>query len=237
MSGAMWLNGSRDDGPVPFGLPVADMIAGHIATEGILAGLVQRAVTGRGTHVETSLLEAMVDLQFEVLTTYLNDGRRAPSRAAENGAHAYLAAPYGVYATTDGWLALAMTPLEQLAPLLDLPRDLALAAGDPAAFQRRDELKALIAAKLAAKPSAAWLDLLRPHDIWCAPVQHWHELLDAPSFRALEMISQGSSETGGPLALIRAPCRLNGQRPESARGAPRLGEHNAQIAQEFGLKF
>ncbi|MBO9528062.1 MAG: CoA transferase, partial [Sphingobium yanoikuyae] len=74
LSGAMWLNGSADDGPVPFGLSIADMLAGHILTQAILAALVRRSIKGMGGHVETSLLEAMVDFQFEVLTTHLNDG-------------------------------------------------------------------------------------------------------------------------------------------------------------------
>ena len=108
-SGLMWLTGDADQGPVPMGLAVADMMAGVALSQGILAALVGRGVTGRGRLVETSLLEALVDLQFEVLTTYLNDGRRPPNRAAKSSAHAYLSAPYGVYACQDGYLALAMT--------------------------------------------------------------------------------------------------------------------------------
>ncbi|TIT47745.1 MAG: CoA transferase, partial [Mesorhizobium sp.] len=62
-SGVMWLNGDEDQGPVPFGLAIADMLAGSAAAQGILAALVRRGVTGKGSHVETSLLEALVDFQ------------------------------------------------------------------------------------------------------------------------------------------------------------------------------
>ena len=72
-AGLMWLNGDEGQGPVPFGLAVADMLAGSAACQGILACLVRRGVTGQGGHVETSLMEALVDFQFEVLTAYLND--------------------------------------------------------------------------------------------------------------------------------------------------------------------
>jgi len=75
-SGVMWLNGDHDQGPVPFGLAIADMLAGAAVAQGILASLVKKGRTGTGAHVETSLLEALVDFQFEVLTTHLNDGRR-----------------------------------------------------------------------------------------------------------------------------------------------------------------
>lgn len=170
-SGVMWLNGEADDGPVPFGLAVADMLAGNLLVQAILAGLVRRGVTGRGVHVETSLLEAMIDFQFEVLTTHLNDGGRLPKKSAVRNAHAYLAAPYGVYRCADGWLALAMMPLSKLAPLLDLP---ALADYTPNdAFLRRDEIKSLLASRLQQKTAAEWLAILEPADIWAAEVLDW----------------------------------------------------------------
>ncbi len=81
-SGVMWLNGDEDQGPVPFGLAIADMLAGNAIAQGILAALVRRGISGTGAHVETSLLEALVDFQFEVLTTHLNDGGRCRSARA-----------------------------------------------------------------------------------------------------------------------------------------------------------
>ncbi len=103
-SGVMWLNGDEDQGPVPFGLAIGDMLAGAAAAQGILAALVRRGVTRpAAAHVETSLLEALVDFQFEVLTTHLNDGRRLPRRSSFRSAHAYLSAPYGVYPAKDGY--------------------------------------------------------------------------------------------------------------------------------------
>lgn len=75
----MWLSVDRDAGPVPIGIPVADIMAGAHLAQGVLAAPYRRERHGVGAHVETSLLEAMVDLQFEFLTTYSNKGReRAP---------------------------------------------------------------------------------------------------------------------------------------------------------------
>src|SRR4051812_4681141 len=80
LSGITWLsgNGARagddDAAPVPMGLAVADMFAGHFLAQGILACLVRRGSTGAGGLIETSLLESLLDFQFEVLTTHLNDG-------------------------------------------------------------------------------------------------------------------------------------------------------------------
>jgi len=225
LSGAMWLNGDAADGPVPFGLSVADMLAGHVLVEGVLAALVRRGMSGEGAHVETSLLEALIDLQFEVLTTHLNDGGRLPRRAAVDNAHAYLAAPYGTYRTQDGWLALAMTPLDTLAPLLDLP----LAGRD--AFAERDAIKALIASRLAEATTQHWLDRLRPHDIWCAPVNDWPTLLAEDAFRRLDMLQQ----IGRGVTTTRSPVRIDGARAGNPAGAPQVGEHNDAIVAEFGL--
>src|SRR5271166_5852303 len=119
-AGLMWLNGDHDQGPVPFGLAIADLLAGSAIVQGALAALVRRGRTGQGAHIETSLIEALVDFQFEVLTTHLNDGGRLPERSTFRNAHAYLAAPYGVYETADGWLAIAMTPLDKLAEAIGL---------------------------------------------------------------------------------------------------------------------
>ena len=91
-AGLMWLNGDRNQGPVPFGLAIADLLAGSAVVQGVLAALVRRGRTGEGAHIETSLLEALIDFQFEVLTTYLNDGGRMPARSEFRNAHAYLAA-------------------------------------------------------------------------------------------------------------------------------------------------
>jgi len=102
LSGLTWLSGDADQPPVPFGLAVVDLFAGAHLVQGILACLVRRGITGAGGKVEVSLLESILDFQFEVLTTHLNDGGQLPHRSAVNNAHAYLGAPYGIYATADG---------------------------------------------------------------------------------------------------------------------------------------
>jgi len=233
LSGVTWLNGHEGDGPVPLGLSIADMLAGQALTAGILAALVRRGITGEGAHVQTSLLEALVDLQFELLTTHLNDGQRLPARADFRNANAYLAAPYGIYPTSDGYLALAMMPLAQLARTLPLP---ALADYDARdAFARRDEIKRLIAAELYRHPSAHWLDRLRPADVWCAEVLDWPRLLQSEAFGLLDMLQTVRRSDSTPVRTTRAPLRIDGTRASSPRGAPRVGEHSARLRAEFGL--
>ncbi len=234
-SGVMWLNGDEGQGPVPFGLAIGDMLAGAAAAQGILAALVRRGVTGKGSHVETSLLEALVDLQFEVLTTHLNDGLRLPKRSDFRSAHAYLSAPYGVYPAADGYLAIAMTPIPKLADLLEMD-ELAMFRDDPSSwFTARDAIKALIAKRISEKTIDEWLAILEPADIWCAKVLDWKELMDSDGFQHLDMLQTVSRDDGVSIHTTRSPLRIDGVRPTFDRAAPRIGEQSAAIRAEFGL--
>jgi crotonobetainyl-CoA:carnitine CoA-transferase CaiB-like acyl-CoA transferase len=234
-SGVMWLNGDEDQGPVPFGLAIADMLAGAACAQGILAKLVRRGITGEGGHVETSLLEALIDFQFEVLTTHLNDGRRLPRRSSFRSAHAYLSAPYGVYPAKDGYLAIAMTPISKLADLLGL-EELAPYRDQPSTwFTARDEIKAIIAQRIATRTIDEWLAILEPADIWCAKVLTWPEMMASEGFQVLDMLQTVTREDNVSILTTRSPLRVDGVRAKVERAAPRIGEHSARIREEFGL--
>jgi crotonobetainyl-CoA:carnitine CoA-transferase CaiB-like acyl-CoA transferase len=234
-SGLMWLNGDENQGPVPFGLAVGDMLAGAAACQGILAALVKRGIKGVGSHIETSLLEALVDFQFEVLTTYLNDGRRLPKRSDFRSAHAYLSAPYGVYPAKDGYLAIAMTPLGKIQTLMGI-EELAAYSDNPSSwFTSRDEIKKLIAARIETGTIEYWLSVLEPADIWCAKVLNWEELMDHDGFKMLDMLQKVEREDNVSILTTCSPVRVNGKRPHGDRAAPRIGEHSDRIKAEFGL--
>lgn len=236
-TGAMWLNGSAGDGPVPFGLAIADMFAGANLAQGILAALVRRGISGAGAHVETSLLESMVDFQFEVLATHLNDGGRAPERSAFRSAHVGLSAPYGVYPTKDGYLAIAMASLSELATLLEMPVLRPYAEAPDTWFSKRDDIKRLIAARLETAPTDHWLALLEPHDIWCSKVMDWPEFLAAPAFQTLDLLQKVETSGGDAMQLTRSPIRIDGARGKSKTAAPKVGADNAALNVEFSLEL
>jgi CoA:oxalate CoA-transferase len=235
VSGLAWLSGDGGQGPVPMGLSVVDMFAGAHLTQGILACLVRRGIIGEGGLVQVSLLESALDLQFEVLTTHLNDGGKMPQRSAINNANAYLAAPYGLYATSDGFLALAMTPVPRLGELLGLPALCAYADPDTW-FAERDAIKALLAVHLKERSTDHWLGVLEPAGVWCAKVLGWPELLQHDAFRVLRMVQSVTCSSGQILLTTRCPIRIDGQVLESPVGAPRTGEHTQQILDECGIK-
>jgi CoA:oxalate CoA-transferase len=234
LSGLPYLNGDADQPPVPFGLAVADMMAGAHLVQGILALLIRRGITNRGGKVEVSLLESTLDLQFEVLTTYLNDGGQLPQRSAVNNAHAYLGAPYGIYATSDGYLALAMGSITRLGELLGCPA--LLTYTDPKSlFDQRDEIKSILVHHLKHQTTQHWLSILEPADIWCADVLTWPRLFEHEAFKSLEMIQTVGTRPEATLRTTRCPIRIDGHLLTSPIGAPRIGEHNVEITHEFDL--
>ena len=233
-SGLAWLNGNGGDAPTPMGLAAADMLAGNYMVEGILAALFKSLKTGEGSLVETSLIEATLDFQFEVLTTYLNDGNRKPKRSSYNNAHAYLSAPYGIYKTKDNYIAIAMTPVPALGKLLGL--DSIIQFDDQKDwFVKRDEIKKLIGDWLILKNTQEWLDILQPADIWCSEVLEWDKLLQDEGFKVLDMIQEIKRPDGLSIKTLRCPIRINNEISKSSIAAPKIGENTLPISEEFNL--
>lgn len=234
LSGLTWLNNKQTDYPTPMGVSVVDILAGTHIAQGILAALYQRAVQGTGSLVQVSMLEAALDFQFEVLTCFYNDGGQLPVRSAVNGAHAYIAAPYGIYRTADGHLALAMGDIRVLCKLLDCD---ALSpytnAGDW--FSKRDEIKQVLALHLTTQTTAYWLSVLEPADIWCAPVMNYDTMMKEPAYQALQMDLQVKTSNGLSIKTTRCPIKIDTEILRSPQGAPLLGEHNSIIEKQFGL--
>ena len=233
-TGLVWLNGNGGEAPTPMGLAVADMLAGHTLVEGILAAVIKRFRTDNGSHVETSLVEALLDFQFEVLTTYFNDGNRKPERSSYNNAHAYLSAPYGIYKTSNGYIAIAMTPLPQLGELLDLNsiKDL---HDQKEWFTKRDEIKKNIGDWIEKQTTEHWLSILEPADIWCAKVLDWETMVKHEGFKILDMVQRIKRDDGLDIETLRCPIKIDGEIFKSTKAAPKIGNDNNSIMKEFGI--
>lgn len=233
VSGITYLSGNDSDPPTPMGVAAADILAGTHLVQGILAALFMRIGSGEGSLVQVSMLESLIDFQFEVLTCYLNDGNRLPQRSATNSGHAYIAAPYGIYRTADSYLALAMGSVPLLGELLEC-NELRKFRQPGDWFDKRDEIKPILQHRLLDKPTADWLAILEPADVWCAEVMNYDELTGSEGYAALDM--EQSVMTGGKtVRTTRCPVRVDGELLISAKGAPPLGAHTAAIKKEFGL--
>lgn len=232
-SGIMWLSGDANGAPTPTGLALGDIYTGVTAAQGIMAALIGRGRTGLGTKIETSLLETLLDLQFEQLAMHLNRGGGAPVRSAVGNANPYAPAPYGVYPTLNGYVVVAMNPLEKLAELLDLPELLATPLDPANPTINRDAVKSVLAGHLATAESSHWMSILQPADIWCAEVLDWPGLLGSEQGQVLDMIQSIEVLGRSPIRTTRLPMRLNGERLSNPAGGPLLGADSQAIRREF----
>ncbi|HEV9035355.1 MAG TPA: CoA transferase [Puia sp.] len=234
LSGLTWLSNDRNARPTPMGVSVVDILAGTYLTQGILAALYRRGVNGSGGLVQVSMMEAVLDFQFEVLTCHYNDGRQLPQRSQVSNGNAYIPAPYGIYKTREGYLSLAMGDIPILARLLECP-PLENYTDKAEWFDRRDEIKAILTRHLLNRTADEWLSILQPADIWCARVMDYHELMQQLGYKVLNMELKVKTSNGLSIRTTRCPIRVDGQMAASEKGAPLLGEHNALIDEQFGL--
>ena len=234
-SGLTWLSNSNNENPTPMGVAVVDILAGTHIAQGILATLYKRGITGEGALVQVSMFESILDFQFEVLTCYYNDGNQLPVRSEVNGANAYIAAPYGIYKTSDGFFALAMGNILTLAKLLSCTA-LEQYTNSEEWFSKRDEIKTILANHLATNTKDHWLSILEPADIWCAKVLDYKELIQEEAYQNLNMEIVVKTSNGLSITTTRCPIKVDGKIAVSERGAPLLGEHNNEIDEQFDLK-
>ena len=235
ISGLTWLSNNNDTIPTPMGVAVVDILAGAHLVQGILACLYQRYISGQGALVQVSMLESILDFQFEVLTCFYNDGNELPVRSSVNNGHAYIAAPYGIFKTKDSYLALAMGDIVQLGDLLTC-NALKLYADKNDWFIKRDEIKKILAEHLLLSTTENWLNILEPADIWCSKVLDYDSLVKEDGYKVLEMELKVKTGNGLEITTTRCPITVDGKRLLSEKGAPSLGEHNRRIDQEFDLK-
>lgn len=226
LSGLTWLSGNAG-GPVPMGLSIIDMLAGNQLAQGILACLLRRTISGEGALIQVSMLESAYDFQFEAITTYYYDNK-LPERSERNSAHAYLGAPYGIYQTANGFLALAMGSIPQLGELLQCTPLLAYTEV-ALAFSLRDEIKAILAGHLRTNTTEHWLSILQKADIWCAEVLSWDKLMQEEGFKVLDMIQEVTMNDDYTYKTTRSPIRIDGELLTSPKGSPKLGEDNDKI--------
>ena len=230
LSGITFTTGNGDSNPVPFGLAVADMMCGTHVVQGILAALIRRERTGEGALIEVSLLESLLDFQFELLTTYFASGS-LPQRSQVSNGNPLLSAPYGIYRTANGYIALAMMPVTKLRTALQC--ELLGQFAEEEVFSRRDEIKKIITGFLLEDTTEHWLEKLHGMDLWAMPVMSWDDLTAHKGYRLLDMEQDILTGDGKRLVALRCPIRFNERILTSATGAPKVGEHNAMILEEL----
>lgn len=232
MSGMAMLSGDGQSAPTPVGSAIVDQHAAVLAAFGIVAALQQRERTGQGCMVESNLLNAALDLQIEPFIYYLNKGplwaRSTPAMGSR-----FHPAPYGVYRTADGWIAISLTTTDKLAAAFE-SEELAALNDPKAPVRQRERVHQLVAKALLTRTTAAAMQAFDAHDIWYAPVNDYEQVEADPQVAHNGMILQLDHPEAGPVRVLSHPVRYNGEAPPVRRLPPALGEHTREVLAELG---
>lgn len=228
MSGFMAVSGPADGSPLRAGPPVSDLVAGLYAALAVCAALIRRVRTGEG---ETASV-AMTDALMSFLSFFAADWLATGKPPARTGNDHPLAAPYGLFAASDGEIAVAPSTeaiYRKLLDALDLSelKDHPDFATNTLRVRHRARINAIIGAKIAPHPRAHWLDALNAAGVPCGLVHGLGEALESPQARHQEMVLEVEHPGRGavrmlgfPMKFAKAPCELR-------RPAPELGEADA----------
>lgn len=232
MSGMAMLSGDGASAPTPVGSAIVDQHAAVLAAFGIVAALHQRQHTGEGSMVESNLLNAALDLQIEPFTYFLNKGplwrRSSPAMGSR-----FHPAPYGVYRTSDGWIAISLTSTAKLAAAFDSSK-LGAFSGPNDQVLHRDAIHQLVASALLERTTADAMHAFDEQDIWYAPVNDYDQVADDAQVKHNGVVMEAEYPQAGLVRLMAHPVRYNGKAPAMRRLPPQLGEHTREVLAELG---
>jgi crotonobetainyl-CoA:carnitine CoA-transferase CaiB-like acyl-CoA transferase len=236
MSGFMSVTGSPGGAPMRAAPPISDLIAGLQGALGICAALVGRGRSGSGARVGASLTNAMVSFLSYLAADYLESGR-VPVRTGND--HPILA-PYGLFRTADGEVAIAPANETIYRKFLDAIGAAELAerpefATNALRVENRRTINDAIEAKLGIGTTAHWIERLNAAGVPCGRVQSIAEVFADPQVRAQEMVVTIDHPGRGPVDMLGFPIKFPDGGPAPRRPAPELGQHTGEVLAELGL--
>ena len=236
MSGFMSVTGAPGGAPMRAAPPISDLIAGLQGALGICAALVGRGRSGSGARVGASLTNAMVSFLSYLAADYLESGR-LPARTGND--HPILA-PYGLFRTADGEVAIAPANETIYRKFLDAIGAAELAerpefATNALRVTNRRAINDAVEARLGAATTAHWIERLNAAGVPCGRVQSIAEVFADPQVRAQEMVVTIDHPGRGPVDMLGFPIKFPDRGPAPRRPAPELGQHTGEVLAELGL--
>lgn len=237
MSGIMALTGMPGHPPTKVGGSVADLAAAYLTFGAISAALVERFRSGRGQHLDVSLLSATLGLLPDPVAHFFAGGGVRPRREGNRNPSL---APAEAFQTKDGLLNVVTMNAEQYARFCaalgdaELESDPRFATND-ARVGHREEFRARVERALAGTTTAEAVDRLGKAGIACGPIHEFDEVFDDPQVRHLGLVQEVDQPGLGPVRMLGFPYRTSAGPTAVRRPAPRLGEHTAEVLAGIGL--
>lgn len=236
LSGLMSTTGEPEGAPMRSGVAIVDLCTGLYAAVGILAALVDRARTGVGRDVDTSLLETALAIQPNLTAGYLVAGSE-PTRLGNGHPNV---TPYGLFPTADGFVVIAIGNDQQWTKLCRAFGAEALAV-DPRftrseqRLDRRHEVNSLVRDWLAQLGSIEVTSLLNDLDIPNGQVNSVAEALELPQLKALGLVQDIPTRAGGLAHLVGIPLHMSGGERDEPLAVPPLEAPSAARLRELGI--
>ena len=232
--GLMSITGPKEGPASRVGIPIIDITSGMFAASAILAALYERQDSGRGQHIDISLLDTQAALLANVASNYLVSGE--PPKRVGN-AHPNIA-PYEPFEAKDKGFVLGAANQRQWETLCDTIQRSDLKT-DPR-FQtnqdrvkNRTELLQTLNGVFKEKNAQEWLDQIQEAGLPCGPINTVPEVFNHPQREARGLVQEVEHSTAGNIALTGFPYKLSRTPAEIHHAPPRLGEHNEQILVEL----
>jgi crotonobetainyl-CoA:carnitine CoA-transferase CaiB-like acyl-CoA transferase len=229
-SGIMSVTGEVNGDPQRVGSPVGDISAGIYACISILAALRVRDRTGKGQHIDISLLETTTSLLSNVAANYLISGEEAPRLG--NG-HPNIV-PYQAFRTRDGYVVVSCgndrlyQALCQLLGRNDLAIDPNFAT-NPQRVRNREQLVPALQEEFLHRSTEEWLPELRAAGIPCGPINTVSQIFHDPQIQAREFVWECEHPTAGRIKLSGSPIHLSETPTRLYKAPPLLGEDDEKM--------
>jgi len=237
MSGLMTINGPPEGGPYRIPIAISDVAAGMNGAIGILTALQHRNKTGEGQQVDVSLLDSALSMCVYEAANVFATGQK-PERLGQGHRGS---APYQIFPTKDGWLALGASQQkfwEQTCEIIGADNLIS----DPRFLEKKDrvarqqELAAILAPYFQKENTKHWFEKLDALGIPCGPVMDHLETLSDPHIIAREMIAKVHHPKAGSGRTLGTPIKLSKTPGGVRRAAPTLGEHNDEVRDQLRSK-
>jgi CoA:oxalate CoA-transferase len=239
MSGIMNATGFPDRPPVKAGPAICDFLGGVHLFGGIVSALVQRERTGEGQLVEVAMLEAAVMALASALGAHMDGETERVGWRTGNRHPALAMAPYNVYATSDGHVAIFTASerhwhsITRVLGREDLLTDPAYAT-TPGRAAKMDEIDAMVEAWTRAQSKDEVMAILTKAHVPCAPVRTTAEVANDPHLLARGVWHDLDHPRRGKTRVPRSPIRLHGSTGGDVhRRAPLLGEDTDRVLSEL----
>jgi crotonobetainyl-CoA:carnitine CoA-transferase CaiB-like acyl-CoA transferase len=232
VSGLASISGRAGEIPVPLGAAMVDQHGAALLAMATLAAVLHRDRTGEGQRVEVVMLDAAFNLATEPLVYHLNGAQLERPRSWITDT--FHEAPYGIYPTSDGAVAISMSPVAQVSHALGDPPELEPFEDPSIAFERRDDIGTALGRVLRGMSTAAVVERLRAEAVWCAPVNDLDTALADPAVRYLDPVLEFDHPEAGRVRVLKHPARYGVGEPQLRRLPPRVGEHTEQVLGELG---